>query len=213
MFSQTADQIRASFFKQFSAFTQHTYLMAYAASALQYVDVGELARELHSTLEELVDDHDDRWNDELQGDSKKLEKARGDLPRFTIELCVVDLDARLHALLDDLAEMQGAKFLDSQSFENYLKPVRQRDAAVYAAVILLAEVRNSIIHGDRQLSLSRAPRLRAAGVSDDLIQEFSQKVAQGLGIGDLFRFKGAVRAAANMILEYHGSFRNKSPQS
>src|SRR5262249_4639294 len=82
-----------------------------------------------------------------------------------------------------------------------------RDKEVYAGIILLAEVRNAIVHSNRRLSEARIPRLKAAGVHPSLVKEFSEKLERDLQLSDFLRFKGVVRAAANMILEEHGSIR------
>jgi hypothetical protein len=197
--------LRQSFFEQFAEFTQHSYLTAYAAAVVLNANPQELADDLPVKLQELVDDDDQRWNEELKGSATKIANAKDELPRFVVELCVIKLDVMLHSLLDELAPSNALG--SPNPFENNLQPVRDLDAEVYARVILLAEVRNSIIHNNRKLSDSGIQRLKDAGVETTLIDEYSRTLNRGLKLADFLQFKRAVRGAANMILKEHGFYQ------
>lgn len=167
-----------------------------------------LAAELRVTLERLVDDDDPRWNAAIQGDVGRLQKARKTLPRFAVELSIVTLDAKLHELLDELVLLRNPNAERPQPFENDVQCVRQRDPEVYACLILLAEVRNALIHSRGVFDSSRIERLRAAGLVQAEIDKWSQVLASGITLSEFLRLKSSVRNAANMILEEHGSRAN-----
>jgi hypothetical protein len=206
---EEAGPYRVEFFKEFDIFTQHTYMIAYAASHLRDSDLDDVAQCIPGAVQSMLEEDDPQWNENLVGDSRRLRAALPSLSFTVLQLLLVRLDAMLHNLLDRLAKRNLS--LDesdqSRSFEEDLQFVKAGNPNVYKWVVLLAELRNCIVHNAGVLNTSRYGRLRTAGWATAELEELSQRLPTNLTMSDVLKTKRSVRIVANMALEACGSAR------
>jgi hypothetical protein len=204
----TPHELRERFFREFATLTQHIYLCAFAAVRLPETDFEEVATDVAQSCKSLLSSADEYWNDAIEGRKQKLEEATKTFPKFMLELLIVRLDSTLHALLDELDSGVADGEKQCGQFEQQLAPLRTRAAEAYRWVILLAEIRNAIVHNGGRFGPSRFQRLRDAGWSQPELDAISK---EQLTLSHVLRMKGAVRTAANIALELQGSKREDLP--
>lgn len=201
--------IREEFFRRFSNFTQHMYLLCFAVGHISEADLRVVASEIGEKVQALAEAGDPLWNDNVEGDVKKLRKSLPGIATFVLELLIIKLDAMLHELLDSVAGRfnTDSAVEYSRSFEEELGRVKEESPEAYKWLILLAEIRNAAVHNGSVLNSGRFNRLRAAGWNDEELELLSKRIPDGLTVSDVLKMKGAVRTSANLILEAHGSRR------
>ncbi len=203
--------------------TRLEYLAVYAALELGRRDTEDVAEALPSRIRELSQSAKNPSGRRFEQEDIRIrpdqvaELARR-LPAFVVDLLLVDLEAFVHGFLADLAGRTVSE--DTASIEVLVAHLWPKGARIvaqakktgrpavregpehwsYREVVLLSEVRHSIVHGNGEVDLGRSrQRLLDAGwTNDELDGEASLRTRT---INDFLRFKRAVRTLANEALK------------
>lgn len=217
----TPVHLRAQLARFLGRLSRLTYLAVYAAIALRDIDADVIARQLPGALKQLsgeAPDESGRYFEEsdVNMQPEQIDGLRTELPSFVVDMLIVELEAFVHGFLGDASGQQINE--DAKPIETLIAGLWPREARYeaqkkksgkgapgehwsYKDIILLSEVRHSIVHGDGKVSLERSQqRLRVAGWTEE---ELAPRTAlEKRDFKDLLRFKRAVRTLANEVIAF-----------
>lgn len=185
--------------------TRESYLLGYAVAQLATVNPHKIESELQLSISDLLRNPGELKIDSIEMSSNQIQEFIKYLPVRLGQILVTSLDSFFHAFLDKVA---GRIDENSVQFETDIAVMWPREdrgekAWAYKDVILMAEVRNAIVHGNGELQDARRQRLRDAEWTDDEINRV-QKILKTPSFDDFLRFKRAVRTVANAVLDARG---------
>lgn len=199
----STDEVRAWLGKKLGDGTRHMYLLSFAVSVLREQSPSEIAATLQNRLTAMCREPDKVKSDAINMTTPQVREASRSLSGYLADLLIVDLDATLHSILNALdgeAPRDGDPPFETVLGRLWPKEVRGEHAWAYRDVILLAEVRNTIVHGSGEVDLlERGGRLQAAGWDREELRK--EEVLRSRSLDDVLRMKRAVRTVANEALE------------
>jgi hypothetical protein len=185
--------------------TRESYLLGYAVAQLATFNPHKIESELQTSISELLRKPDELKIDSIEMSPNQIQEVVKYLPVHLGQILITNLDSFLHAFLDKVA---GRIDENAVQFETDLAIMwprgnRGEKAWAYKEVILMAEVRNSIVHGNGELQDARRQRLQDAEWTDDEINRV-QEILKTPSFDDFLRFKRAVRTVSNAVLDACG---------
>jgi hypothetical protein len=191
--SPEAQKMADEFAAQLKRLTQDSYLLMHSVVTTKTADPAQVSTSLSDTLSSVC-----RSGRRVAEPHKSLilpdqvSDIRERLPCSLSRLLIVRLDSMMHEVLS--RKSRRAKDL---RFEHDLAWAKSE--WWYREVILLAEVRNHIVHGDG-LSEDRSKRLKKAGWSPEEIEQQSARFTN-TSYSDFLDFKKVVRTALNRVAD------------
>jgi hypothetical protein len=182
--------------------TRRGYVLAFAAAQLPDMDPKKATKQLQTSVATLCREVKDLKIDSIELRSDQFLEIRKTIPSFLVDLLLIDLDAFLHGFLNRALNKNIDK--TDESYETLLaqidKNLKEQHAWAYKEILLLAEIRNSIVHGNGVISLeSRSKRLVGAGWKEEEL--ISLPLLEERKFDDFLRLKRAVRTIANAALK------------
>jgi len=212
--------------KRLGSLSRRSYLLLYATLKLPEVSSELISSTLSETLAQATSSSPDDYTfsaDSVNLDPKQIQKLAPDLASFASELLLVAMEAMIHGFMSELV---GDSITGKQrSLEELLavlwpakcRKARQKEiwggrATMHDGqpvhdehwsvrdIMLLAEIRNAIVHGDGVVRFDRSNRLSEHGWSEtDLALT---KILATRTINDVLRFRRAVRTLANEVVQH-----------
>lgn len=195
--------LKARLAKRLGAETRRLYLLAYAVAGLVEQDADEIADKLEAAVRRMCREANEVTEGAINMTASQVRREVKRLPEYLMDLLLINLDATLHSLLNGMDE--GSSRDGDAPFEEILArrwPSDERGTKgwAYRDIILLAEVRNAIVHGDGEVDLqSRGARLYDAGWSSEELE--GEPILRSRCLDDVLRMKRAVRTVANQALD------------
>lgn len=188
-----------------SELSKNCYLLLTAVDLLSKTDSAEVTEMIGDSVVRYIKDGENTDASSFKMTASEVRQRIPALPRFVVDTLLVSLDALAH---DTLAAHHGRpSFEEAPAFEADVaalwphKDGLRENAWAYRDLILLAELRNAIVHRDGIWDpFSRAAtvnRLRAAGADDEYIRAAR---LSSRGIDVFLDMKSAVRTGLNMCL-------------
>lgn len=182
-------------------FSRLAYLLAYATDISGATDAGDVVNGLEQAVRNQCHDPERLSPGSIKMKPAEVESFRQRLPGFLADLLIIALDTFLHARLAAACDREASDTASPYEEDlSRLWPKERRTGKewAYKDVILLAEVRNAIVHADGIVK-AHHQRLADAGWSEEALNR--ETCLRQRSFGHFLRFKRAVRTIANEVAQ------------
>lgn len=190
------------FFDRLGELSRRAYVLAFAMSEIEKVSPASFGDDLQVRFERFC--HDGRQMDPqaIQIQPEQVRQVRRELPSFIADLLLVSLESEFHGLLMRLffPDKIDESSKPLEELFNCFAPRQEQGEHrwAYQDAILLAEIRNAIVHGQGVVKASH-PRLLAAGWSSEILS--NETCLDYRSFSDFLRFKRCVRTIATFAVK------------